>query len=355
MKIRNALIVSLKFNPGHFSHLIASYKILESLGYTPYLYIDEKFNKMDEENLYRKVNSSSQLSELGDVDVSFFWFPSLKNIPEIFKLKRSSNSKIIYVYHEPFDSWLNYYNAGFGIVKIFRIWLINLVNLLILSLSNEVILPSPVSLKLYEKKYKRVNSHYSMVPLLFDDELGKPLTSDEKKFISYIGTVAADHAFDKFIAFVKAALTNDWLPDSRFLIATSSVIPLKLKAIIEPFIKSKRIIVFEGSYMSNGEINRHYQNSIVIWNAYHRSNQSGVLPKAYMFGAAVLVLNRNKSIFLEDNVTGILIESNDNLEEIKAGIIEILLNKADFSQKCRTKFLEMFYYKSYISFFKKLL
>jgi hypothetical protein len=152
MKIRNALIVSLKFNPGHFSHLIASYKILESLGYTPYLYIDEKFNKMDEENLYRKVNSSSQLSELGDVDVSFFWFPSLKNIPEIFKLKRSSNSKIIYVYHEPFDSWLNYYNAGFGIVKIFRIWLINLVNLLILSLSNEVILPSPVSLKLYEKK-----------------------------------------------------------------------------------------------------------------------------------------------------------------------------------------------------------
>ena len=50
----NALIVSLNFNPGHFSHLIANYKLLEDVGYKPYLYVNEAFNKMDNAYLLDK-------------------------------------------------------------------------------------------------------------------------------------------------------------------------------------------------------------------------------------------------------------------------------------------------------------
>lgn len=348
----NVLIISLNFNPGHFSHLIANYKLFENCGFTPYLYINKSFNRMDEKNEFRKINCSSDLSRLKTIYASVFWFPSLKNIFEIIRLRIFFQSKIIYIYHEPFDSIKSYYKAGFGFNKIVEICLINLVNIPVILLSHQIVLPSSVSLSLYKNKYTIFNNNYSLIPLLFDDEEAE---ESPKKFISYIGTIAADHAFDKFVSFVDSAVKNNWFPDLKFLIATKSKIPAGEKDILEPYLQSGKVVISEDHPMTTTEINNYFNRSFVVWNAYDRSNQSGVLPKAYMFGAAVIVLSRNAGEFIENHKTGILINDNNDEHEIKNAIEEVLSNKDFFFQNCRTMFLNTFYYKNKINNFLALL
>ena len=51
-----------------------------------------------------------------------------------------------------------------------------------------------------------------------------------------------------------------------------------------------RLKLVVGKPMSNLEINNYFNKSLVVWNAYRRSMQSGVLPKAYMFGTPVIIV-----------------------------------------------------------------
>lgn len=340
-----ALIVSLKFHPGHFSHLIANYKLFSEKNFDTYLYVDPLFNKMDEKEHFQKINSPKEFKKFEKIDVAVFWFPSLKNILEMFRLRFFYGAKIFYVYHEPFDSIKNYYSAGFNVKKIFKICLINLVHVPILLLSHRVILPSPSSYKIYKKKYTFLNDQFVHINLLFDDEANLE-TIPEKKYFSYIGTVAADHAFDRYVDFVVAAVKNSWLPTLDFQIATSSVIPTREMELLKPLLESGRIKINAGKPMKNSEINQHYRESAVVWNAYHRSMQSGVLPKAFMFGSPAIVLRRNASEFLDHLNTGVLIEDNGNLDEIKSAVEELCAKKEHYFHHCRNKFFDKFYYRN---------
>ena len=348
----NSLIISLNFNPGHFSHLIANYKLFRDCGFTPHLYINKSFNHMDKNDEFSKINNPRELWKLKTIDIAVFWFPSLKNIFEIIKLRIFFKAKIFYIYHEPFDSIRNYYKAGFRFKKIVKICLINLVNIPVIFLSHRIVLSSSASLFLYQKKYTFFNKNYSRIPLIFDDEAAPLLLEDApKKFISYIGTIAADHAFDRFVDFVDSAIKNDWFSNLKFLIATKSKIPVREKYILGHYLQSGKVVISEGHPMTNEEINHYYRESLVVWNAYNRSMQSGVLPKAYMFGAAVLGLFRNANEFAENHKTGILINDNSDVIEIKNAVEEILSKKIFFFQNCRKMFLSTFYYKSKIKDF----
>lgn len=350
----NALIVSLNFNPGHFSHLIANYELFEELNYKPYLFVHPSFDMMDVDDSYDKIYDLNGFNK-GDIKVTVFWFPSLNNILAIIKLRFFLKAKVIYVYHEPFDSIKNYYKSGFGFRKIIQIILINLINLLIVFFSNTIILPSSTSLALYKKKYKWINKNYNMIPLLFDDEGNDFINKENKKYISYIGTVAADHAFDKFVDFAVKAMDNNWFPGYQFLIATSSIIPQIEKDKIKPFVVNGKIFVQEGVSMSNSEINNFFETSILVWNAYNRSMQSGVLPKAFMFGTPVIVLKKNENEFMQNKITGLLIDDNNDVFEIKVAVEYILSRRDFFFVNCRGKFKETFYYKNKIDVFKKFI
>ncbi|WP_415579592.1 hypothetical protein, partial [Flavobacterium succinicans] len=262
---------------------------------------------------------------------------------------------VIYVYHEPFDSIKSYSKSGFGILKIIKICLINLVSIVIVFFSNDIILPSITSLGLYKKKYKKVNNNYTMIPLLFDDEGNDFIKKENKKYISYIGTVAADHAFDKFVDFAVKAMTYDWFPGCQFLIATSSIIPQIEKDKIKQFVSNGKIFVQEGGAMSNCEINNFFETSVLVWNAYNRSMQSGVLPKAFMFGTPVIILKKNENEFMQNKITGLLIDDNNDVFEIKVAVEYILSRKDFFFVNCRAKFKETFYYKNKINVFKELI
>ena len=346
---KKSLIISLNYNPGHFSHLIANYKLLEEIGYEPTLYIHDSFNKMDALNEFRKINNISKTDE---IEVAIFWFPSLKNILTLLKLKIKFKTKIIYVYHEPFESFKKYYLAGFGILKILKIYLINLVNKMTAFSADTIILPSQAAFNLYKSKSQKINSNFILIPLIFTDELENRI--ENKIYISYIGTIAEDHAFKNFIDFIIISIKQNWLINFVFLIATRSNLPKIDADRLKPYFDSKRLTIIDGKYLSNVEINKYYNSSLVVWNAYNRSMQSGVLPKAYMFGTAVIIQRKNRNEFVEDHKTCVLINDNSDSVEIKEAIEEIILNRDDFQKNCRNKFLSTFHYRVRINEFKKI-
>jgi hypothetical protein len=353
--MKNALVISLKFNPGHFSHLIANYKLFRDSGFRSYLYIHPGFRILDINGDFDTITPAFDLGKLSSVDVAVFWFPSLRNIFEIIRFRLFYKSTVIYIYHEPFDSIVNYHRSGFGIKKILKICLINLVNIPVILLSTRVVLPSTNAMELYRRKYTVLNRNYSMIPLLFDDEACSTFSKDGKIYFSYIGTIAADHAFDRFVRFVDYAVARNFFPELNFIVATRNEIPVRESKILEPLVAEGRVVVCSGHPMTNAVINGFFQKSLIVWNAYHRSMQSGVLPKAYMFGAPVITLYGNANEFFENHQTGVAITDNNSVEEIGNAVKEIIENKDFFIENCRNKFLMTFYYKNKINDFMNLL
>ena len=352
---KNILIVSLNFNPGHFSHLVANYKLFEDAGYNPYLYINAEFNKMDKNEKYNKINFANDLKKIKSVELALFWFPSLFNIVEIIRLRVLYKSTIAYVYHEPFESIKKYYNSGFSFRRILKIYLIDLISIVVILLTHKIILPSSKAFNLYKEKYSFYNKKFTNIPLIFDDEASNLIKLNYKKYFSYIGTIANDHAFCNYINFIESAIKNQWFPNLLFLIATKSIIPNKERKIIEPYLNSGRIIISEGHPMTNEEINSYYNDSLIVWNAYNRSMQSGVLPKAYMFGAAVIGSYQCDNEFVDNHKTGVLVKDNNNVNEIKSASNEMIEKRNLFYLSSRNKFLDNFYYKKNIEKFVSLL
>jgi glycosyltransferase involved in cell wall biosynthesis len=339
------LVVSLRFNPGHFSHLIGTYKLIHDAGLEPILYVHRDFDQMDPDGKYRKIYSASELCSLGKIQGAVIWFPSARNVLEILRLKYRHRARLVYIYHEPFESISKYMASGFGLFKAVKILMVNLVSLVTVALVDRVVLPSSKANEIYARKYRWMNRDFAKVPLIFDDEASAADLALPKTTIAYIGTVAADHAFDKFVSFVEAAIQGAWFLDYNFAIGTKSNIPEVQMQKLRPLLDSGRLIITQGKPLTTIEINRFYRDSLIVWNAYNRSMQSGVLPKAYMFGAAVIVSRAGESEFVEHEVTGMVVASNDNVDEIKRAVEKIVAEPTKFARACRAKFETTFYYK----------
>ena len=347
-----AAIISLNFHPGHFSHLGATYALLDDLNIDPIMYLHQNFLKLDTDNNYNKVVNFS-LREYKKFDLAIFWFPSLKNFHEILKFRFLGSSKIIYVFHEPIDSYKAFYKAGFRGGKFIKLFFVDIFNVLMILLSSQIILPSKKAETVYIKKYKKFNSAYYQCPLLFDDESADLNPLIKRKYISYIGTIAKDHSYDEFVEFVNYCISNNLLLDYVFQIATKSIV--QYNEIIKINEESGRLKIHHGKPMTNEEINLHYRESYIVWNAYFRSTQSGVLAKSFMFGTPVIVLRKNKSEFSEDGRDVVAIEDNKNKEEILKSIKKVLNDFDSYSHNARKSFEKNFYYKSQFEIFRKLL
>jgi hypothetical protein len=348
-----AIVVSRNFNPGHYSHLCANYKLLSESGVDTFMYHHASFNKMGEIRRERIINNIFELKDLGKVDVAVFWFPSLKNIMDMIFLRLYYRTKVVYVFHEPLEPASSYLAAGFGWLRTLRILLIGLVNYLLVLLSNRIILPSAKAFSTFETNYSNVHKKYKLIPLLFDDEADHINTVIQRSLISYIGTIAEDHAFDEYVKFLMQAIANDWFPQYTFLIATKSTVPVSQRSLFSDFVSSGKVIIREGQPMSNSEINGCYNSSIVVWNAYRRSMQSGVLPKAFMFGTPLIVSSNNSSEFFENRQHGVMVGGNYDADELKMAVQDIVANFEKYSACCREKFLSTFCYKAHTVKFMK--
>lgn len=107
--------------------------------------------------------------------------------------------------------------------------------------------------------------------------------------------------------------------------------------------------------MSNDEINEYYASTYVVWNAYARTTQSGVLAKAFMFGTPAIVLRKNSNEFMRDGIEVVAIEDNTDNSQIVRAIQQIRNNFEIYSRNCRMQFQRLFFYKQYNSQFSSII
>lgn len=341
----NSLIISLNFNPGHVSHLVASYRQCEDLGYNSVYYVAREFISY----LPQNSNIIESFKATPKADLAIFLFPSQNNLPLIWNLKRKG-CKIIYIFHEPLAPMKIYKDAGFSIKYLAKLWIINHISALTIKWSDIILLPSKKAVSYYNKNklYKNPNYHY--LPLMYADEREKEITPMSRKYFSYIGTIAADHSFIEYLDFVKWAIKNNKLPNLHFLIATKS--DFEVPEILRNNIRVK---IQKGRPMTDQEINDFYGNTYVIWNAYARTTQSGVLAKSFMFGTPALVLRNNLNEFTHENENVIAIDDNTDYIQIHSALSKILNNYMHFSVNARKEFEKSFYYKQYNERMKKII
>lgn len=334
-----ALIISLKFRAAHISHLVASYRQMEELGFKSYCYIHPEAIPF----LPQGIEYITDISEIKNVSIAIFWFPALYNIKNMLKLKLHYKAKIIYVYHEPIESLKTYIKSGNTIWAIIKIFLKYYVSLIFLLLANIIILPSQKAINLYEKHItKWINTNYFYLPLLYSDEINT-VPKQERKYFSYIGSISQDHAFDEFINIIYSLYKKKAFPMLHYLIATWQEIPYDKR--INEMINAGVLKIEAGKPMTNEEINAHYASTFLVWNAYNRSTQSGVLAKSFMFGTPGLVLKQNLSEFVSNSREVIAIDSNSDYNQIKNAIEFAQNNFVKLSTYARLNFEKNYDYR----------
>jgi len=109
-----------------------------------------------------------------------------------------------------------------------------------------------------------------------------------------------------------------------------------------------------GSLCSNDQINKYYEESFCIYNMYRRTTQSGVLPKAFMFGVPVLASDIGSfPEFVEDGENGFIVKNRDE-GPIYNKLKIIRENIYSFSMQARRSFERYFYWKNNINMVKEM-
>lgn len=332
----------------------ANCKLLEEQGFDVRFSVNEQFLSFPDCGMQGKASGISDWMALRRGDLFIVWYASVSVVLNLLLVRLFSRATTVYVYHEPYTSFSSYRLAGFSWFKTVRITAISIVSRVICSLSDKIILPS-------ERAFQAVPAarlqpgRYAKINLMFADESGPKTQGLARDFVSYIGTIAEDHAFDEFVHLMQACVADRALLPLRFLIATRSPVPEKHRAVIDECVSSGRLMLQAGRPMTNAEINHFYAGSFVVWNAYRRSMQSGVLPKAYMFGTPVLVSTSNQSEYFRDGVHGVLLSDRYAMQEFQQAITWLQAEWSAVSKNCRTQYLENFDYHALSSMFMKFI
>jgi hypothetical protein len=345
-----AILSSKRFNPGHISHMEANCRLLEEQGFDVRFSVNERFLSFPDCGMKGKGAGFSDWFALRRGDLFIVWYPSISVLFNLLFVRLFSRATTVYVYHEPYTSFSSYRSAGFSWLKTARVAAISLVSRVICALSDKIILPSERAFeampaaRLQPRRYAKIN-------LMFADESGPGTQGLARDFISYIGTVAEDHAFDEFVRLMQTCISDQALLPLRFLIATRSPVPERHRAIIDQCVSTGRLFLQAGRPMTNAEINHFYSSSFVVWNAYRRSMQSGVLPKAYMFGTPVLVSTANQSEYFQKGGHGALLSEHYTLQEFQQAITWLQAEWPAVSRNCRAHYLHNFDYHALSSTF----
>lgn len=348
-------IVSLKFSPGHLSHMLAYGRLFQEMGCQVCFYLDTNYRKMVEEAKLESVYYFRK-DPVPQCDIIFFANVSQFNHIIAGQL-RKVKSKIIYLYHEPFDRVQNYLKEG--IRQTIKAIGAHYFSVKTLRLSDLVIVPSNYALELYKMHDIKYCQNVQVIYLLFDDESESEPDITKKEFFSYIGHAVKGHAFDEYLEFIQ--YSYKMRQDMKFQIATRTDLTSYLKKykLLTKMINEEKLKITHGRTLLNREINEAYMNSFAVWNIYKRSTQSGVLPKSFMFGTPVIANKVGSfSEFVKDGYNGYLLGENittKNFRLIMEKIIEIKDNLPHFSKNARTTFLNKFYYKSYVTFIRNLM
>lgn len=345
------VISSLNFSPGHLSHIVAYAKLFREIGYDVFLWLHKEYKRIIKDIEFPIIWYPEE--SIGDTDIILFVNVSTINHKYAQVLKRKG-SKVIYLYHEPWESFRQYLKEG--IKQALKATIAHFYSIKLLKNSDLVIVPSKYALNLYKNKDIKYNENVVMIPLLFDDELDEEIDITKKQYFSYIGHAVKGHAFDIYIELIKHIYKQG--VDMKFQIATRTDLSklLKKDKILQEMIKKEVLRIAHGRPLPNSEINRAYKESFCIWNVYRRSTQSGVLPKAYMFGIPVIANDVGSfPEFVQSCKTGGIVYLPLSFDRILDQIIKIKKDLENYSQRARRFFLETFYYEDYLNIFKEII
>tara|TARA_B110000879_G_C11137534_1_gene498790 strand:+ start:675 stop:1730 length:1056 start_codon:yes stop_codon:yes gene_type:complete len=344
------ILVSHNFNPGHYSHLIASKKLFIELGFEVFSRVHDNFDRNLGFNLSLEPISFYKCLSLSKKDNYLIWFPSIKAFFEALLLNCFSKVNIIYVYHEPYVSISYSLNSGYSFSQALIIQIKLFVSFFISRLSSKVIMPSN---KAFSSIYKP-SSKFSKINLSYDKRIVES-TSINRLYFSYIGTIAEDHAFKDYIEFIVKYYEVERSSKIKFLIASKNKIPKKYDDLLRAKSLKNNVDIRCGKILSDEEIDSCFRMSKVTWNAYKKSMQSGVLATSYMNGTPVLISSNNKSEFFSNKYNGIEISSCYSFNEILDAYNFIDNNLEDISLNCINSFDTFFYYKSHKKNYLQLL
>ena len=343
-------ISSLKFSPAHVSHMIAYAKLFREIGCEPFLWLDENYKKMDLTNEFQVIWYKGSVPN--KTDLLFFANNSTIN----YKFSRefaSKAGKVIYLYHEPWESFDQYLKEG--VKQALKATIGHCFSIKSLRYFTVIIVPSNYALKLYERADIRYNKNVVMIPLLFDDEINHEINPNSKAYFSYIGHAVKGHTFDKYIELIKWIYTSG--STMKFEIATRTDIGKMIKndETLQKMINSGTLRLSYGRPLTNPEINQAYERSFCVWNVYRRTTQSGVLPKAFMFGTPVIASNVGSfPEFVRNGENGYLVNDYD-FKSIYQRLLGIRENISTMSMNCRNTFENTFYWKAQITKMKEVL
>ena len=350
-----ALIASLKYSPGHLSHILAWHKALKELNYDARILLHDNYREI----VTFKQKEISFGTTINDVfDAVIFQNPSLTNMKFLGEAKKGNrNIKSLYVYHEPWDSLSNLLKRRPEFKNLIVSIIAHKFSSKLLENLDCVVLPSKHAEKIYEKYDKKFNPCFCHIPLLFDDEATEADLKDfDRTFFSYIGHVTTGHLFQEFLQFVKRSCESK--NNIRFCIATRSDLTTVIHANswIQSAINEGSLQIFHGRSLSNQEINNHYRKSFCIWNLYQGSTQSGVLPKAFMFGTPVIASPIGSfPEYVQSGKNGEIINSSVDFYEINSRLEKIKSSFKNYSTNARNTFLETFYYKANLTKLRAIL
>lgn len=342
---RKVLLISLRINPAFVQHLIAYAKAVQTFGDEAVFLLDRAYSRFSE------LKNTAPVLTLGESDLDAYFEsaiimnPSLKNLETVRRLK-ARGTRILYIFHEPWQLSLDYVRNE-GLKATCLAALAHRFTVPVLRTVDHVLLPSEYALRVYRSTDAQYNGRASYMPLLYDDELGDELAAviQQKRYFSYIGSPCHAHGFDRFLKVVRYALERNL--DIQFLIASRHSLPSLF--LHDRFLRnSDRITIQCGRLLSSEEINRCYAQSICVWNVYRRSTQSGVLPKALMFGAPVLCSQVGSfSEFVSSGRNGQVVPADDP-ECIIEAYQRFQQNVMTYATQCRHDFLSTFYYRAHL-------
>jgi glycosyltransferase involved in cell wall biosynthesis len=346
---KKVAVVSLHFSPAHGSHMIALAKLLRELGHEVSFVLDERYLEFANFSAVGKVLSAKAYAArkvYNGFDLAIFCNAAVNN-HLVARDMRVQGIDVFYIFHEPDSVWKH---LSEGWKEIIKLVIARYCSIAMLRQSSGVIVPSDCARGLYEKYFSRYNDNVHTMPLLFDDEISPNQAVTrvaEKQYFSFIGNAIKAHAFDSFIAFAKNSIRRG--RTFPFAIATKvdlSMLLVKDKELAR-YVEERRIEIQHGRVLSNDEINDYYLKSFCVWNIYNCSTQSGVLPRAFMAGAAVIAReNGSFPEFVRPGTTGEFIRSPEDHEEIFEHAEKIRKDTSRYAGECRKSFMETFFYRA---------
>lgn len=355
--MKKAIILSAKFAPGHFSHMVAYDKLFRTIGYESTLLLDngyESFTKDYPECSYISLNDIDMIK----ADILLIYNMSIRDTKYLRLLKqRNKKLKVFFVYHEPWFGYKKWFNDFATKKESFIDSLKTLARyyfaIPILKSANTVLLPSRKAEEYYNKICIKFNSNHKIFPLVFTDEANGQYDIIQKRFFSFISTVQNSKNFKMFLDYVKFKVKKD--SSALFQIATRSNISEYLDEELQNLIRQKRLIVNHGHPLSNDEINHAYAISNCTWMLYNRSTQSGVLCKSFMFGSPVIASNIGSFREIVDDSNGIILNGDYSLDDIDRAYESIRINQGRLLNGTRETFISKFLYTSHIDELNEIL